>query len=178
MNIEPSPVYDLLTPERSIESPNPCTSRTGAPLAIPQLFARDYRHRSYPPRRLGLCSLTRGIADQMPYGDDLLIWFHAAGRERGEHVGYWCAARVITSCWTCTTLQALAIIHDAMDCVITRHGPPSGRSARAIGMRKNNYLKLRAECCAWLRVGIMHAECAYAIAADEREPPTPASRHN
>ena len=136
---------------------------------------RDRRRRSRPPCFAGLCAGGRGLADHSTCeGDALLTWYRSAGAWNAHEVRLYLARRAIAANWTCTTLQAAAIIESAMAHVLVPARRPGGSrpdiEANA-GMRKAAFLDLRGQAGGWLRAGILDAEYGYALAT--REPPTP-----
>lgn len=136
---------------------------------------RDKRRRSRPPFFAGLCAGGRGLADQStPEGDALLTWYRTAGAWNAQSVRIYLARRAIAAGWTCSTLQAVAIIESAMALVLVpvrRRGGDRPNIEPHAGMRKVVFFELRAQAGAWLRAGILDAEYGYALAT--REPLTP-----
>jgi hypothetical protein len=132
------------------------------------LTAAGFTHKpkeSRPPTYAGLDAFARGLADHATRdADALLLWYRTAGQENRRHVELYLARRAIAAKWDCTTQQAAAVIADAMTHVALRRPNGAGRAAYSVGMRKANFLELRALASAWLRAGVMDAVWRYGLA--------------
>lgn len=125
---------------------------------------------SRPPRYAGLDAGARGLADHATRdADALLLWYRTQGQENRTEVELYLARRAIAADWRCTTVQAAAIIRDAMAHVVSRRPRANAQMA---GMRKADYLDLRGRASAWLRAGVMEAVWRYEM-ANLPEPPPP-----
>lgn len=125
---------------------------------------------SRPPRFAGLDAGARGLADHTTKdADALLVWYRTMGTAKRREVELFLARRAVAARWDCSDVQAVAVIRDAMEHVARRS---TKFGAKAVAMRKDRYLDLRAKAAAWLRAAVMDAVWRYGV-ANLREPQTP-----
>lgn len=135
-----------------------CPAADGPRRESASLVETRFKHWA-PPDSDGLCPIGCGFAYFAPGGYDLLVWHRSHGKERKAEVARWMAYRIIAAGWDCLRMEALWVIHCAMERV--RAGRRRMKHARPRLMPEKQFDRMLAEASAWLRAGVADAEYRY-----------------
>ena len=159
-------------------------TRRGVPVVL--MKAPVCRPAGQPPRRkrkpqvapkfVGLCPLTRSIADQSPGGDAMLVWYRSHGTERKREVWTWLVRHAIVCQWDCSPVQTAVIALWAMERVTA--GRRRIRPIPPPRMGETKFEQMLAVASAWLRMRVVEAEYRYRKALRSSAGQIPAERYN